>query len=137
MDWKHVLADAGGEAVMRLGGPPDELAAASAAASELGFFSARIDGKSAPDKAALLRQLAASLRFPAYFGGGWDALADCLTDLSDWIDAPGYLIVFTNAGDLCRAKREDLAVFADILESAAQFWRKRTPPRPFKAIMAG
>jgi len=136
MDWKKLLADPGGEAFFRLSGPPDELAAAEEAARELGFFIARIDGAAIPDKEALLRRLASQLNFPDYFGLNWDSLADCLSDLGDWLDAPGYLIVFTDSGKLCGGKREDLAVLADVLRSAARFWGGRIPPRAFKAVMA-
>ncbi|MBI5244960.1 MAG: barstar family protein [Elusimicrobia bacterium] len=136
MDWRNLLADAGGKAVLRLDGPPQELAAAEAAADELGFFRARIDGKGAPDKEALLCRLGEALRFPDYFGGNWDALSDCLTDMDGWIDNPGFLLVFTDSGDICREKPEDSAVFLDILESAAGFWREQDPPRPFKAVLA-
>jgi RNAse (barnase) inhibitor barstar len=34
-------------------------------------------------KTALLEFLKEALRFPAYFGGNWDALNDCLTDVAE------------------------------------------------------
>ena len=38
------------------------------------------------DKKDLLRQIAADLKFPDYFGFNWDALDECLADLS-WLKA--------------------------------------------------
>lgn len=134
MDWKKLLADAGGEAVLRID-EPKELARSESAAKSLGFFCARIDGAAAPDKASLLAALAKALRFPDYFGGNWEALADCLTDLGDWLPASGYLLVFTDSAELCKNKPKDLAVLREVLESAAQAWAKQAPPRPFKTIL--
>ena len=133
MDWKRLLAQPGGKAVLDWEGSPE---AAEAAARELGFFCARIDGESVPDQAALLERLARELHFPDYFGKNWDALQDCLTDLPDWLTAPGYVIVFTGVGELCRDSREALPVLKDILNAAAKFWREQKPPRPFKALFS-
>lgn len=41
-----------------------------------------------PRKRDLLRALARGLNFPGYFGNNWDALEECLCDLS-WLKAPG------------------------------------------------
>jgi RNAse (barnase) inhibitor barstar len=38
------------------------------------------------DKQDLLRHIAAELKFPDYFGFNWDALDECLADLS-WLQA--------------------------------------------------
>ena len=42
----------------------------------------RVDLAGCSDKATLLARLAAALQFPDWFGHNWDALSDCLTDLS-------------------------------------------------------
>ncbi|MBX7195835.1 MAG: barstar family protein [Sandaracinaceae bacterium] len=42
-------------------------------------------------KAALLEQLARGLRFPDYFGYNWDALNECLCDLS-WLTSSLVLV---------------------------------------------
>lgn len=131
MDWKKVLADVGGKPLLDIDGPPE---APEAAARALGFFCVRIDGGSVPDGAALLARLARELQFPDYFGANWDALQDCLTDLPDWLPASGYLLVFTEAGALCRRRPGELAAFKDVLASAASFYREQDPPRPFKAV---
>ena len=131
MDWKKVLADVKGKTLLEAAEPPE---AAEAAARALGFFFVRVDGGSVPDGAALLARLARELQFPDYFGANWDALQDCLTDLPDWLPAPGYLLVFTEAGELCRRRSGDLASFKDVLASVASFYREQDPPRLFKAV---
>lgn len=85
----------------------------------------------AAGKAALLERLAGALQFPQWFGGNWDALEDCLTDLS-WIDARGYVLVIEDAGALPTDER---GVFIDVLEAAASFWAGRG--RPFFAVFVG
>jgi hypothetical protein len=74
------------------------------------------------DKAALLHHMASALGFPDWFGHNWDALEDCLTDLS-WRDAPGYVLLIESPrlGD-------DLGVLIDILRSSAEFWAGRGKP---------
>ena len=72
-----------------------------------------------PGKEAMLAALARSLGFPDWFGGNWDALEDCLTDLSWRADAPRVLLISgAVAGD-------DLGILVDILSSAAESWRER------------
>ena len=77
-------------------------------------------------KEALLGSVAAALRFPSWFGGNWDALEDCLGDLS-WSDAEGHVLVVENpqAGD-------ELGIFIDVLRASAEHWAGRG--RPFFAV---
>jgi RNAse (barnase) inhibitor barstar len=74
-------------------------------------------------KIDLLENIAEALAFPEWFGRNWDALEDCLTDLS-WNQAAGYVLIFENA------RSND--VMTDILASAAEFWRGRG--KPFFAV---
>jgi hypothetical protein len=82
-------------------------------------------------KAEMLAAFARALDFPAWFGGNWDALEDCLTDLS-WSDADGHVILIEGAA---QAGGDDLGVLEDILASAASFWAARG--RPFFAVFVG
>lgn len=77
-------------------------------------------------KEAMLRAIAQALAFPQWFGGNWDALEDCLADLS-WRAGKGHVILFAQApgGD-------DLGILFDVLDSVGQFWRERG--RPFFAV---
>lgn len=40
----------------------------------------------------LLRYLSQELSFPAYFGGNWDALFDCLCDFN-WLEKPTRVVI--------------------------------------------
>jgi len=89
---------------------------------------ARIDLSGVQDKEALLAKLALDLGFPAWFGGNWDALEDCLADLS-WRVGDGHVLVLQGSGDL---PLDDLGVLIDVLASSAEYWAGRG--RPFFAL---
>ncbi len=89
---------------------------------------ARIGLAGASDKDELLARVAAALQFPAWFGGNWDALEDCLCDLS-WIAAGGDVLLFEDAARVPLVERGTLV---DVLASAAASWAERG--RPFFAV---
>ncbi len=89
---------------------------------------ARVDLRGAPHKEALLEGLALALGFPAWFGGNWDALEDCLTDLS-WRAGAGHVVLIEGHGEL---PADDLGVLLDVLAAAAEYWVGRE--RPFFAV---
>ncbi len=65
-----------------------------------------------------IEAIAKALGFPGWFGGNWDALEDCLGDLS-WREAPHRLV-------LRNFRRSDeLGILIDILASSAQFWAEQ------------
>ena len=81
----------------------------------------RIDLAGCGDKADVLDRIARALRFPAWFGHNWDALADCLGDLA-WLPASGYRITLFNAQDLQAAAPEEFDTLRDVLADAAVWW---------------
>jgi hypothetical protein len=81
------------------------------------------------DKAALLRAIGREMDFPDWFGGNWDALEDCLTDLS-WRQADGHVLMLAGAGTL---PSDDLGILIDVLDASAGFWKARG--KPFFAIL--
>lgn len=89
----------------------------------------RIDLAGVAGKEALLDRIAGALRFPAWFGRNWDALEDCLADLS-WIDACGHVLLVEGA-----SATVERGILIDILRSAAAFWAERK--RPFFAVLLG
>src|SRR5688572_1101601 len=80
----------------------------------------------AQGKEALLTHIAAGLEFPDWFGQNWDALEDCLTDLS-WRNAAGHVLVFEKP-----QPGDDLGVLIDVLQSVAEYWARRG--KPFFAV---
>ena len=89
---------------------------------------ARVDLAGAADKEALLARLAQALGFPAWFGGNWDALEDCLADLS-WRAGTGHVFMLAGHGEL---PADDLGVLIDVLAAAAEHWAGRG--RPFFGV---
>ena len=102
---------------------PDEVLEAAAAA---GFDVARIDLRGAAGRDALLERVARALAFPDWFGGNWDALEDCLADLS-WRAARGHVLLISGA-----SAGDELGILADVLGTTADYWRERG--RPFFAV---
>lgn len=82
-----------------------------------------IDLRRVRGKRGLLAAFARVLRFPEGFGGNWDALADCLQDLS-WIEG-GVLLHLRGLGRFREAAAGDAATLEDLLAESAQFWRTR------------
>lgn len=96
-----------------------------------GIRVARIGLAGASDKATLMERIARALEFPQWFGGNWDALEDCLTDLS-WLKADGHVLLFEHAAEMPADER---GVLEDVLASSAAYWAERR--RPFIAILVG
>ena len=93
-----------------------------------GLRVARIGLAGAAGKEALLERVARALDFPSWFGGNWDALEDCLSDLS-WSGAAGHVLLIEGGADLPVDER---GILTDILASAAASWAERK--RPFFAV---
>ena len=91
----------------------------------VGLFEVSLAGVA--DKDALLRQIAAALAFPDWFGGNWDALEDCLTDLS-WCKAVGYVLLVQGVDALAVRYAGDYGVLIDVLGACAESWRERGVP---------
>ncbi|MFG2227180.1 barstar family protein [Streptomyces sp. NPDC048644] len=99
------------------------VADALAAAADAGWSGAALDLEGAADKAEFLDRCARALRFPDWFGGNWDALADCLTDLS-WCPAGhGRLLVVTGWQSFAAAAPQDWSVVENVLADAVAYWR--------------
>ena len=89
----------------------------------------RIDLSGAPDKEALMERIARALEFPRWFGGNWDALEDCLTDLSWSTKAGGHVLLLEGAAKL---PADECGILVDVLAAAAAWWIDRK--RPFFAV---
>ena len=118
-----------------------DTAAMAQAGTALDFGVARIDLAGCGDKTELLARLARGLRFPSWFGGNWDALADSLGDLA-WWPAPGYLLLVEQVGGLREADDDTFATLLSILNEVAEDWRERNVafwallPLPAEALAA-
>lgn len=97
------------------------------AAESLEYPMHRVDLSKVTDKEGFLDAIGKALSFPDWFGHNWDALADCLTDLS-WMPADGYVIVLDNADAFAAASPADFATALSILQDAADSWREEGVP---------
>ncbi|MCX5787977.1 MAG: barstar family protein [Elusimicrobia bacterium] len=134
-DWRKLLAEPAGDAIVVIEGGPEASADVEKAAAALGLYAVRLDGPEASDKKTLLASISRKLSFPAYFGGNWDALKDCLTDLAEWVAAPGWVVTVSSAESLCAHSPIDRQAFLDVMREAAAFWRAQVPPRPLRLVL--
>src|SRR5258708_30591818 len=74
----------------------------------------------------VLGSIARALDFPDWFGANWDALEDCLSDLS-WRRGDGHVLIFASfpAGDARR-------LLLGLPRSSTAYWRARV-----QAVFAG
>ncbi|NCS65498.1 MAG: barnase inhibitor [Hydrogenophilales bacterium CG03_land_8_20_14_0_80_62_28] len=93
----------------------------------------RLAGQDLAGKSALLKTLAKALAFPDWFGRNWDALADCLTDLS-WHEGAVALLIDDAAVPETEAP-DDWGALLAILADAAHYWRSEG--RPFAVFLQG
>ena len=103
---------------------PDALMYAEAA----GWVGSVADLTGVTDKAGLMEAFAIGLELPGYFGRNWDALTDCLTDLSWQGEARGYLLLTAGWAGFEKAAPADADAAAEVLSAAAGFWSARTSP---------
>ncbi|AXK34247.1 hypothetical protein DVA86_17925 [Streptomyces armeniacus] len=80
------------------------------------------------DKAGFLDACASGLELPDWFGRNWDALADCLTDLSWWGEPNGYLVLTSGWPDFERAAPEAAEHAAGVFAAAVGYWAVRDAP---------
>jgi RNAse (barnase) inhibitor barstar len=118
------LSDLGTAGVYQLTEP---LSSIEDAAQEHDYAMWRIDCSGIASKEGLLRAIAETLAFPDWFGENWDALEDCLTDLS-WREAPGYVLVLESCGPLSRTDPEAFETALEIFDSAAEYWYDEEVP---------
>ena len=114
-------------AVQSLAMTPQAATTLVALATSLGLEAIRVDLTGCEDKAGLLERIAAALGFPEWFGDNWDALYDCLTDLS-WRQGQGWVLILENAHDLRQAAPETLDTALAIMGDAAVAWDERGLP---------
>ncbi|KAK1178250.1 barstar family protein [Streptomyces sp. NBS 14/10] len=87
----------------------------------------RLDG--VRDKAGFLDRCAQDLAFPAWFGRNWDALADCLRDLSWWGRPEEGFVLRVHGWDAFRtAAPEAAATAAEVFAEATGHWADRGTP---------
>ena len=70
---------------------------------------------------------ARQLKLPSYFGGNWDALADCLRDLN-WLKGAGFVLHIAGHDKFAKAAPEDYETALAVFIEAAVFWKEKGTP---------
>ncbi len=104
------------------------------AANGAGLNAWRIDLGLAGNARELHHTLAHALDFPDWFGENWDALADCLSDLS-WHEADGHLLVLTRCEHLQEKDPGCYAALLDLLKDVVMAWQAQN--LPFWVLLTG
>jgi len=87
----------------------------------------------ATTKQQVLAIIAEAFCFPKYFGKNFDALEDCLTDLTHKAGPQqGFLIVLEQLPNTPKFDKEARETLLDVFRDAADFWaEKKVPFRVF------
>lgn len=94
---------------------------------QCGFVFFYLEGEGVLSKEQFLEQIARAMDFPGYFGGNWDALEDCLADLS-WREAPGYVILYDHFDTFAEQVPDQFETALEILDASVEFWRAQGKP---------
>lgn len=86
------------------------------------------DASGAESKAEILKGIAQAWAFPSHFGHNWDALVDCLSDLS-WIGGSQFAFVIHHGH-----RTEDWQTLLECLQDVADRWG---PDGEFLVYFAG
>lgn len=124
LDWSF-LASTSGPRVHVWSGSPSDLV--DAAPAEPGRLLRWLRGSRMRTRTGLLDEWAAAAQFPPHFGGTWDGLRDCLSDLPE-----GGAFLILEADQLLQdAPPEDGITLMSVLADAAE----DLAPQPFHLVL--
>ncbi|GAB2180053.1 hypothetical protein DLREEDagrD3_02760 [Denitratisoma sp. agr-D3] len=104
--------------------PSQGSAPLAAAARDCDYRVFAVDLGAIRDKAGMLAAIAHAFDFPHWFGGNYDGLYDCLSDLG-WQPARGYLLLLDHGDTLRSAAAGDFRTLLNLLDEVAADWRQR------------
>ncbi|MER6156599.1 barstar family protein [Streptomyces sp. NPDC001868] len=74
------------------------------------------------DKPGFMERCVRAFELPEYFGRNWDALADCLTDLSWAPPVRGRLVEVTGWQEYAGAEPDDWNIAREVFAQAVDHW---------------
>jgi hypothetical protein len=95
----------------------------------------RVDGGAVTSPVELFDRYATALSFPTWFGRTWDALADCLGDLS-WLPGRGHVLLWDRYGVLARLDPKAWGMVCQVLSDAAEV-RRAAGAEPLFVLLRG
>jgi RNAse (barnase) inhibitor barstar len=126
-----ILSDGKLSGVYRPTQDPNEIAR-TAKAVKLSVV--KLDLRKVRSKKEFLARLAKALHCPPYFGMNWDALTDCMRDLS-WLNDNGWVVMLLNGQEFAVKNQDDFMTAIDVLQTAAEYWRIHR--KPFWILLYG
>lgn len=115
----------------------DVIRATDRDAVERGVSVRNLRGNKMNTKEKLFDEFAAALQFPEYFGENWNALDDCLADLS-WWPADSRRLFVSNAAFILVDDDAAFSLWLDILRKVAEEWSQDDEFRnacPFDVVL--
>lgn len=100
----------------------------AAAAKGAGWLLFWLAGQAVTEKDEYLDLCAETFAFPDWFGRDWDALGDCLTDLTWQVHGAGHLVVYAGWQALAESDEDAFEVALDVFEEAIDLWRDSDTP---------
>jgi len=122
---QHVLTNTAQAGVYHL--PQTDRQQIIDAAKAKGFATFRVNLAKAGNKDQLLAGIAKAMKFPEWFGHNFDALADCLADMT-WKPAEGYLVLLEHCDGIHGNAEADFVTTLQVFERAANEWREEGIP---------
>ncbi len=93
-----------------------------------GWIHVELDLTGVTAKPAFMDRCVRALELPGHFGRNWDALADCLGDLSWAPPARGRLVVVAGWQEFALAVPHDWGIAQEVFAEAAERWRGTDTP---------
>lgn len=97
-----------------------------------GYWFVDFDCRAANDKTGLMAQAAQAFALPPHFGHNWDALTDCIMDLS-WSQALRWVVLVHGLERLHALDPDSYMTILDILAEAGGYWADQE--RPFIVLL--
>ena len=125
LNWKTILRESKGELGIQVC-PESDIDDLILAAPQ-GITARVVRGQRCTDKERTLQEWAAALQFPSYFGGNWDALEECLEDLS-WLGTDTAVVFVTHADAVLPKGGRDYGVLINLFTAM-------TPGSPLRIVL--
>ena len=100
-----------------------------------GFRLFYINGEQVADTDDFFAQAKSTMAFP-WFGWNYDALYDCMRDMS-WFKRPAFVLLFDDFQQFARSDPDRFTIALDVLYDIPEFYRQRTPERRFYILLRG
>lgn len=104
------------------------------AVAHAGWRAFTLDGRSVTDAEGFHNAVARACELPSWYGRNWDALADCLADLS-WAPARGRVLLYEGWGMLARTDPQAWQAVRGVLFDTCTYWHEAGTP--FAVLLRG